>query len=287
MKPRSFKYVRAHSLDEVLAVLDEHGDDAKVLAGGQSLLPVMNTRLAAPDVLVDAGDVEEMRGIALDAGVLRIGAMTRHAELAASADVAKHAPLISQAIPHIGHPAIRNRGTLGGSLCHADPAAELPACAVALGASFNVAGSAARRSVEAAAFFKGMFATSLAPNEVVVSVDIPVAGPGSRTYFGELVRRKGDYAMVGLAAQTGIGGDRLSDPRLVFFAVAEGPEEAKTAAALLDGQTLGAVDAEAVCDALAEDIEPLADLTTSAEAKAHMMKVLTREALASLAGGEG
>ena len=227
MKPRSFKYVRAQSLDDVFAVLDEHGDEARVLAGGQSLLPAMNTRLAAPEVLVDANGVEEMRGIAVDGPVLRIGAMTRHAELAGSAEVAKHAPLIAQAMPHIAHAAIRNRGTLGGSLCHADPAAELPACAVALGATLNVAGSGGRRSIAAADFFEGVFATSLAPNEVVTSIDIPVAGAKSRTYFGELARRKGDYAMAGLAAQTGISGEHFSDPHLVFFAVAEGPAEAR------------------------------------------------------------
>jgi carbon-monoxide dehydrogenase medium subunit len=242
----------------------------------------MNMRLASPTVVVDINGIEELKDIRFEAGVLRIGGLARHAQVAASDLIARHAPLIHKAMPEIAHPAVRNRGTFGGSLCHADPASELPACALALRARFNIRSAARARTVDAAEFFKGTYTTCLAANEILVSVDVPAVPAGAKVFFEELVRRKGDYAMVGLAAQAVVGDGRILDPRLVFFAVGDAAIEAK-AAALIDGRAPGDVDADAVCAALEREIRPFADLTTSAAAKTHMMKVLVRRALRSFA----
>lgn len=286
MKPRSFEYVRAETLDDVFAALDTHGDDAKILAGGQSLVAAMNMRFAAPEVLIDVSRVADLKGIALDGEVLRIGAMSRHVEVLRSAEVAQHAPLISQAMPNIAHAAIRNRGTFGGSLVNADPASELPACALALGAVFNVQSSAGFRAVPAAEFFEGTYATCLEPNEVLVSVDVPAAGSDSRPYFEEIARRQGDYAMAGLAATANIKGGKFKTASLVYFGVSEMAAKAPAAEAVLAGQKAAQVDVDTVCAALADDVEPFGDLTTSAEAKMHLMKTLTRKAIAAWARGD-
>lgn len=286
MKPRAFEYVRAVSLQDVFAVLDSHGDEAKVLAGGQSLVPALNMRLAAPEVLVDVNAVEDLCGIAVVGDRLRIGAMSRYSEVAASKLIARHAPLIARAIPFIAHPAIRNRGTFGGSLCNADPASELPACTLALQAMFNLRSSGGERTLPAEEFFIGTYATALEPNEVLVSVDIPLAAEGAVIFFDELARRRGDYAMAGLAATARRRGDVLSDMRLAFFAVSDMPHLAFAAMAQAEGRPASSLDAEAVCAALATDFTPQEDLTTSGAAKLHLMKVLTRRALAAFAGPE-
>lgn len=286
MKPRCFDYVRAKSLSDVFAVLDEWGDEAKVLAGGQSLIAGMNMRFAAPTVVVDVASVAELKGIGLEGGKLRIGAMSRYAEVQSSVDVARHAPLIALAIPHIAHATIRNRGTFGGSLVNADPASELPACAVTLNASFDIRSSAGARTVAAADFFQGTYATCLEPNEVLVSVDLPVAGPHSRPFFDEIARRRGDYAMAGLAATADIADGVVADASLVFFGVSEMPAKARAAEALLNGRDVASVDLDAVWAALDADIQPFKDLTTSAETKRHLMKLLTRRAVAAWARAE-
>lgn len=286
VKPRSFKYVRAQSLGDVFAVLDELGDDAKILAGGQSLMAAMNMRFAAPETVVDVNGVADLCGIRLEGGMLRIGAMSRHVEVLNSAEVATHAPLIALAMPNIAHATIRNRGTFGGSLCNADPASELPACAVALHASFNIQSSAGARTVPASDFFEGTYATCLEDNEILVSVDVPVATANTQPYFEELARRQGDYAMAGLAAQAEIVNGRIESANLVYFAVSEMPAFAPTASAMLTGQGVADVDVETVCETLFADIQPFEDLTTSGEAKLHLMKVLTRRALVAFADGQ-
>lgn len=286
LKPCAFDYVRATSLQDVFSVLDTRGDEAQILAGGQSLVPAMNMRLAAPEIVVDVNAVSALRGISVETDVLRIGAMSRYADIAASDLVARHAPLVARAIPFIAHPAIRNRGTLGGSLCNADPASELPAVAIAQRAVLNISSSAGERTVAAHDFFVSTYTTVLEPNEVLVSVDIPVAGTGSLVFFDEVVRRRGDYALAGLAACADRREGRLADVQLVYFAVSDTPLVASSAMALAEGRAVGAVDADAVCDALARDVTPLADLTTSSAAKLHLMKVLTRRALAAFAAGE-
>lgn len=287
LKPRAFEYVRAVSLQDIFAVLDSHGDEAKVLAGGQSLVPALNMRLAAPEIVVDMNAVAELRGITVTGDTLRIGAMNRYVDVAASDLVAHHAPLIARVIPFIAHPAIRNRGTFGGSLCNADPASELPACALALRAVFNLSSSAGERAVAAEDFFVGTYTTALEPNEILVSVDIPLAGDGALVFFDEVVRRQGDYAMAGLAACVVRRGGMLSDVRLAFFAVSDMPHLAADAMAEAAGKPAAGLDVEAVCAALGEGFTPQEDLTTSGAAKLHLMKVLTRRALAAFAAGEG
>src|ERR1700755_1421350 len=171
MKAAAFAYARATSVDNALELLAAHGDRAKVLSGGQSLMPAMNLRLLAPELLVDIGELAELRGIERDGDVLRIGALTRHVDLLRSPEIAAHAPLLTEAIAHVAHPAIRNRGTLGGSLAHADPASELPACMVALNATVIIRGQGGERRIAAQDFFTGVYETALLPEELLVAVE--------------------------------------------------------------------------------------------------------------------
>lgn len=283
MKPNSFEYVKAGSLDEALSVLSERGDAAKVLAGGQSLIPAMNMRFAAPDVLVDISGIAGLQEIQSADGVLRIGAMSRHVDVLKSDLVTEHAPLIAKAVPHIAHATVRNRGTFGGSLCHADPAAELPACVLALDGRLNIRGPSGSRHVPAAEFFRGTYATCLAEDEILVSVDVPAAAAETVVFFDEVVRRKGDYPLAGLAAQASVRDGRLAGPRLVYFGVGDVALSAPSAEQILDDAQAAEIDADAVCASVAEDISPFDDLTTSGAAKRAMMQVLTRRALDAFA----
>src|SRR5712671_6355903 len=216
MKAPRFAYARPASVAEALALLAEHKDEARVLAGGQSLVPMLNFRVAAPKVLVDINRIAGLSGIKVAKNHIRIGALTRHVELERSADVARHLPLIASAMPHIAHPAIRSRGTFGGSCALADPAAELPACALALGATFVVAGRKGERRVAAQDFFRGLYATALKADELIVAAEFPLPKPGYVSAFGELARRHGDYAMVGIAAHGLQRERRLFDIHVVF-----------------------------------------------------------------------
>src|SRR6202040_4435338 len=223
MKASAFSYVRATSVMNALELLAAHGDKAKVLSGGQSLMPAMNLRLISPELVVDIGGITELRDIAVRGDVLTIGALTRHVDLLKSPEIAAHAPLLTEAIAHVAHPAIRNRGTLGGSLAHADPASELPACMVALDAVIIVRGQAGERRIAAADFFTGIYETVLSAHELLVAVELPVAQKPSTHFFGEFARRQGDYAIVGLAAQAVVENGALTDLRPVFFAVGDRP----------------------------------------------------------------
>ncbi len=279
MKAPRFAYARPASIAEALALLQKHGDDARVLAGGQSLVPMLNFRLAAPKILVDINRIESLAGIKVTKSFVRIGALTRHVDLERSADVAKHLPLVASAIPHIAHPAIRNRGTLGGSCALADPAAELPACALALGATFVVAGKKGERRIAAEDFFKGLYATALKPGELLVAAEFPLPKPGYASAFGELARRHGDYAMVGVAVHGSRKGGKFSDMRVAFFGVGDRPQRTSGFEKALEGQS--AVDgALAKLDA---DLEPRADLHASAAMKLHLAKVLAGRVLGELA----
>ena len=279
MKAPRFAYARPASIAEAMALLQKHGDDARVLAGGQSLVPMLNFRLAAPKVLVDINRIESLAGIKVTKSFVRIGALTRHVDLERSTDVAEHLPLVASAIPHIGHPAIRNRGTFGGSCALADPAAELPACALALGATFVVAGKKGERRIAAEDFFKGLYATALKPGELLVAAEFPLPKPGYASAFGELARRHGDYAMVGVAAHGSRKGGKFSDMRVAFFGVGDRPQRASGFERALEGQS--AVDgALAKLDA---DLEPRADLHASAAMKLHLAEVLAGRVLGELA----
>jgi carbon-monoxide dehydrogenase medium subunit len=272
VKPRNFDYVRVKSLSEAVIALARHGADAKIIAGGQSLVPLLNMRMASPALLVDIGALAELKGISLAGGWLRIGALTRQAEAERSAEIARHAPLLALALPHIGHVAIRNRGTIGGSIALADPAAELPACLLALGGEVEIEGAKGSRTVKADDFFKDLYETALGPGDVLTAIRIPAAAKNTRVGFGELARRHGDFAMAGLAASRGGNGARL-----VFFGVGSTPVRAKKAEAAL---TKGAIE-EAVA-ALDRDLDPPSDIHSSGAVKRHLAKTLLRRVAAEL-----
>lgn len=283
MKPAPFAYVRPESLEDAIGVLDEHGEGARVLAGGQSLMATLNMRLSAPEILVDIGRVPGLASIAETDDGLRIGAMTRHAEVEASDLVASQAPLIASAMPHIAHPAVRNRGTFGGSIAFADPAAELPACAVALGARMTIAGKGGTRTVDADTFFRGLYETALEPGEVLTAVDVPGIGVGWKSGFGELARRHGDYAMIGLAAHVEVEDGRFGQGRLVFFGAGERPVSAVRSAALLQGENWSDALGARIADALKEELDPFEDLNADAAMRRHLAGVLVRRTLGPLA----
>ena len=283
MKPAPFAYARPESLEDAIDLLEAHGEDARVLAGGQSLMATLNMRLSAPELLVDIGRVPGLAGIEATAGGLRIGAMTRHAEVEASGLVASHAPLIARAMAHIAHPAVRNRGTFGGSIAFADPAAELPACAVALGARMTIAGSGGARTVEADAFFRGLYETALGPGDILTAVELPRAEPGWRSGFMELARRHGDYAMIGLAAHMEVADGRFGHGRLVFFAVGERPVSAARSATLLEGERWSDALGVRIAEALKEELDPFEDLNADAAMRRHLAGVLARRVLGPLA----
>jgi len=284
MKAPRFAYARPASTAEALALLEEHGDDARVLAGGQSLVPILNFRLAAPKVLVDINRIAALSGIKVTRNHIRIGALTRHAELERSADIARHLPIVAAAMPHIAHPAIRNRGTFGGSCALGDPAAELPACAIALGATFIVAGMKGERRIPAQDFFKGLYATALKAGELLVAAEFPLPKPGYASAFGELARRHGDYAIVGVAAHGSTQGKKFSDMRVVFFGVADRPQRAGQLERALDSQPATAKAIAAALAGLDADLSPRADFHGSAATKLHLAKVLAGRVLRQMDG---
>jgi carbon-monoxide dehydrogenase medium subunit len=283
MKASAFNYARATSVSNALELLRAHGDRAKVLSGGQSLMPAMNLRLISPELIVDIGELTELRGIAVTGDSVRIGALTRHVDLARSTEVAAHAPLLAEAISHVAHPAIRNRGTLGGSLAHADPASELPACMLALDATIIVRGQAGERRIAAQDFFTGIYETALSPEELLVAVELPAAPKNSTHFFHEFARRHGDYAILGLAAQAIVEGDALADLRLAFFAVGDRPVLAKAASKLVGVAMTPAVVAGA-CGALSDELDPQDDQQASASMRRHLAKVLLVRCVAALLG---
>jgi len=283
MKASAFSYARATSVVNALELLAAHGDKAKVLSGGQSLMPAMNLRLISPELILDIGEIAELRGIAVRGGVLAIGALTRHVELARSPEIAAHAPLLTEAIVHVAHPAIRNRGTLGGSLAHADPASELPACMVALDATIIVRGQAGERRIAAKDFFMGIYETALSAQELLVAVELPVARKNSAHFFCEFARRHGDYAIAGLAAQAIVEGDVFTDLRLGFFAIGDRPVLAKAASRLVNVAATPAVLFEA-SSALGEELDPQEDQQASASMRRHLAKVLLGRCASALLG---
>ncbi|WP_270934174.1 FAD binding domain-containing protein [Falsiroseomonas oryzae] len=280
MKWPAFGYARARSLQDVWRLQSEHGDGARLIAGGQTLLATLAFRLSEPTVLIDITQVPELRGVSVEAGTLRIGALTRHAELGRDELIARHAPLLREAVPYIAHPAIRNRGTIGGSLAYADPAAELPACVVALGATLVLASAAGERRVRAEDFFTGLLETALRGGELITAVEVPIATAATRSTIAEVARRSGDYAMAGLAVHLSLGSNgQVAAPRLVYFGVGNGPVLAKAAGAALAGRRLGAESIAAVQAALAGDLDPPSDLHGPPEMKRHLARVLTGRAL--------
>jgi carbon-monoxide dehydrogenase medium subunit len=277
VKPAPFEYLAPRALDEALAALARHGADAKVLAGGQSLVPMMNMRLARPAVVIDVNRVAGLDDVCVDDGAVRLGAMVRQRRLERDRGLARGAPLLAEAAPLIGHLQTRSRGTVGGSLAHADPAAELPACAIAMDATIHVTSARGARTVAAADFFQGLFTTALAPDELLVAVEAPrVRAPAPGSAFLEVARRLGDFALAGVAAVVGL--DRagtVRHVRCVVFGASDVPHRAQAAEALL-----GRVPTEATCAdagrAAAAELTPHADVHATAEYR--------RRVAASLAG---
>ncbi len=269
MKPAPFAYTKARTLKEAVTLLAKHKDDARLLAGGQSLIATLNMRLSAPELLIDINGIKGLDVIARKGRFVEIGALARHAQVERSDIVSRHAPLIALAMPHIGHPAIRNRGTFGGSIAFADPAAELPACVLALGGEIDIAGPKGKRTVKADAFFRGLFETALRPQEMLTAVRVPAADRNTRVGFAELARRHGDYAIVGLAATARADGKSIADVRLAYFGVGNKPVRAKKAEA-----ALAAGNIDAAVNAL--DLEPNDDVQATAKVKKHLAGVLLR-----------
>ena len=261
MKAPVFDYVRATSLAQVFELLAQHGDDARVLAGGQTLLATLNMRLSEPALLIDINGLAELGGITLTGPVLRIGALVTHSEIERSALVARHAPLLSQAAPHIAHRAIRNRGTWGGSLAYADPAAEWPACVRALGASMVLISAQGQRRVSADDFFLGLYSTALRAGELLMACEIPALAKDERQVFIELARRQGDYAITGLAARAHWRGGALHEPRLAFLGLEDRPVRALKTEHLLNGQALTDALLTRADQALRNELQPGGDLT--------------------------
>lgn len=282
MKPAPFQYFAATSTDEALTLLTEHGYDAKLLAGGQSLIPTMNFRLAQPAVLIDLNNIPDLAYVQPTAdGGLRIGAMTRQRVLEKSDLIAQRAPLLHATMPYIAHLQIRNRGTIGGSLAHADPAAELPVIAVALNAQLKVQSNLGERWVSAQDFYVALFTTDLAPDEMLTEIVLPPRLPRTGWSIQEVARRRGDYAIVGVAATVRLDEDgRCADARLVLLSVGEGPTQAHQAMAMLQGEQPSPALITAAAEACAtKDIDPTADIHASVAFRRHLAKVLTKRAL--------
>lgn len=285
MKAPDFKYAKPETLEEALAIL---GSDEEVvaLAGGQSLMPMMNLRLAAPDILMDLNGLPGIGDIEDRGDYIRVGALTRHAQLEKSETIAAHLPLIAEAIKDVAHPAIRHRGTIGGSLALADPAAELPACAIAANATIICTGSSGERRVSADDFFQGTYETALHPGDLITAIEFPKV-TGKSYAFRELARRKGDYAMAGVAV-TASADEILTDVRLALFGVSDKPVRAVHAEQALTGMVRADIDAkqaDEVGHIGIRDIDIIGDIHASEKTKLHLTKILIKRCVLDLAGG--
>jgi carbon-monoxide dehydrogenase medium subunit len=279
MKPPVFEYIAVRSIDEAVAELAQHGDAAKLLAGGQSLVPLLNMRLATPERLVDLNRVRELAYVTERAGGLAVGAMARQRAVERSALALRHAPLLTHALPWVGHFQIRNRGTIGGSLSHADPAAELPAVAVCLDARLTARGPAGERAIPASEFFLTQLTTALAPTELLTEVWFPPSPPGSGSAWIELARRHGDYALVGVAAMVTLAGDRIAEARLALTGVGDRPIRPRDAERRLTGEPLTPGVLDEVAEAVRRAIDPGSDIHATAAYRRHVAGVLVQRAL--------
>jgi carbon-monoxide dehydrogenase medium subunit len=282
MKPAPFEYYAPDSLEAALELKAQHGDEGKALAGGQSLIPAMNFRVAQPAILIDLNRIPELRYITKPNGAVHIGAMTLQSAAERDELVAKHAPLLHEAIPNIAHAQIRNRGTIGGSLAHADPAAELPVVALALDARMRAQSKGGERWIEAIDFFAGLFANSLQTDEFLVEIAFPTMPAKTGWSFLEIARRHGDYAMAGMAALLTLDANgKIAKARLVYLNVGDGPVDALQAAASLVGKTPDtAAFKEAGQIASQKDMSPYGNLHATPEYQRHLSAVLTERTLA-------
>jgi CO/xanthine dehydrogenase FAD-binding subunit len=280
VKPAPFRYVAAASLDAALALKAEHGDDARFLAGGQSLIPILNFRLAQPALLIDLNRLAALDYVRHDGAALRIGALTRYRTLERAPLIAQHQALLHEALPHVAHPQIRNRGTLAGNLAHADPASEMPAIVLALGGRLHARSVRGARVIEARDFFLGIFTTSLAADEMLVEIELPDLPPGTGTCFLELARRRGDFAMMGVAAivTCDVDGNCIA-ARLAYCSAGETPLLAAQAAGSLIGQRATDAQIDAAAALARDEIAPLGNVNASADYQRHLAGVLTKRAL--------
>jgi CO/xanthine dehydrogenase FAD-binding subunit len=283
MKLPPVEYEAPTTVAEAVDLLAEHADEASVLAGGQSLIPLLALRLARPEVLIDVNGIGELSGVAATDGWVAIGAMTREYVAEASKTIADSVPLLAAALPLIGHEAIRSRGTIGGSLAHADPAAELPAVARALDAEFVVLGESGERVIPAAEWFEGYLMTSRRPDELLVEVRFPAAGPGTGVSFQEVARRHGDFAIVGLAVSLVLSGEVISDARLAFAGLSDVPVRAAAAEDLLVGERPSAELFDEAARRATDDVDPPDDLHGSSDFRKTVAAVVVRRGLRAAA----
>ena len=281
MKPAPFNLLRPRSVDEALALLQAHGDDAKVLAGGQSLVPLMNFRLAQPGHLIDLNGVRGMDQIQFNDHTLSLGAMVRQRDVERSPAITERLPILREAIEQVAHPAIRNRGTVGGSLVHADPSAELPLLAVALDGTFHLRSARTSRSVAAKDFYQGYLLTDIAADELLVEIEFRLPPASSGWCCTEIARRHGDFAIVAVAVLLGCGRDRRIDfARVALGGVGPAPLRVEAAEAALLGERPGEEVFRCAGDAAAQAVDPLADIHASSSYRRHLAGVLVRRALA-------
>ena len=283
MKPAPFRFVAARSIEQALQLKAEHGDEARFLAGGQSLVPTMNFRLTQPAVLIDINPLTELAGIKEEPGErLRVGALTRYRNLERDPATARNLPLVHEALPHIAHPQIRNRGTIGGNLAHADPASEMPAIVVALAGRLRARSATAERWIDASDFFVGALSTALQSDEMLMEVDLPVAPRRSGACFMELSRRRGDFAIIGVAATVRLDDDgRCAEARIGLCNAGDGPVFAAAASLSLAGRQIGDKEIGEAAELMQRDIDPGGSIHASKEFQRHIAGVLTKRALAA------
>ncbi len=278
MKSPPFSYIKAQSLAHLFSTMSEYGDDLRILAGGQTLLASLNMRLSEPQLLIDIRGLSELKGITVQNAMLRIGALATHTDIEGSALVAQHSPMLAQAAPHIAHRAIRNLGTLGGSIAYADPAAEWPVCALALNAMIVLKSAKSERKVSADDFFQGLYTTDMQEDEIVTACEFPIIQSNQTHDFSELARRHGDYAVAGLAVCS-----EANNHRIAFLGIADKPIRALKAEAIVNASSLTDATIEAAVASLKTELEPLADLTHNEESKMHLAGVLLKRALKRIA----
>ena len=280
MKPAPFKYVFATSLEHALTLKAEHGDEARFLAGGQSLIPTMNFRLARPSVLIDINGLKEMAGVDNADGDIRVGALTRYRDLERNSDFLKSCPLFAEALPHIAHPQIRNRGTIGGNLSHADPASELPALAVAMQARMRIKSSSAERDVPASDFFQGLLTTDIGSEEMLTEITYPALSPRTGACFQEVARRRGDFALAGVAAVVTLDqARRCTEVRLALCGVGETPVDAGDAVAGLIGTECNEAAIAAAAAEVQGVIDPAGNVHATPDYQRHIAGVLAKRTL--------
>jgi carbon-monoxide dehydrogenase medium subunit len=281
MKPAPFRYVAARSLDQALTLKAEHGDEARFLAGGQSLVPTMNFRLTQPAMLIDINPLTELADVRKqDTETLRIGALTRYGLLERDPATARNLPLVHEALPHIAHPQIRNRGTIGGNLAHADPASEMPAIVLTLAGRLHAQSVRGERWIEAADFFAGALSTALEPDEMLTEIELPVAQPGSGSCFIEVARRRGDFAIIGVACTLEFDDDgNCTVARIGLCNAGDGPFFAVDASDSLVGRVIGKAEIDEAAALVQNSIDPGGNIHASKDFQRHIAGVLTARAL--------